>query len=254
MKDIYRKLNFYFDRRRIYIILWFLSFVSTILVIKTTNEPVIGFIKGTFIEKYLHQFSCANTVINDLSIGFLVSVIFYLIVVYSPDKQKQNDIEPFISTKCESLILSSNRLINEIIKKSNTDCDIKTITKLEFHEICKKVNPKIVKYKFAHNLNERFEGNMGYKIYHDWEKLIVDMDELLRLLPYIDSGLLKRIYKIYNNPLRFVSKDLAHIDKFVTDSLEPWFDTFYSFHLASKDLRDYYVLYFKKDIANDPWK
>ena len=113
------RFNFFLERKSTHIVLWVFTLISIILAIKSSNEPVIDLLKLTIIEKYLLQFSNANNFIWNVSIGFILSVIFYLIVVYFPDRQKKKDITPFIDSKCESIIFSSYGLIQEIIKQSN---------------------------------------------------------------------------------------------------------------------------------------
>ncbi|MBS1548443.1 MAG: hypothetical protein JSS94_01075 [Bacteroidetes bacterium] len=234
-------------------ILWTLTFIFIILSIKSSNEPVISLFEETVIEKYLLQFSNANNFIWDISIGFLLSEIFYIIVVYFPEKQKKKDISPFINSKCESIIFSSYSLIQEIIRLSNLTYNYKNLTSEQLNEACKIVNPKEHIFKFASNIADITEGHFGFKIYNSWARIINEIDETTRY-PYIDSGLLKRLYKLFNNFLRYTAKDLAVIDRLNNDSLESWSSTFYDFYLETKDLRDYYILYSGKEFKNDPWK
>ncbi len=44
----------------------------------------------TWIDSFFRQFNTGNSIIFSLSIGFLVSVIFYLLVVWFPNKQRKN--------------------------------------------------------------------------------------------------------------------------------------------------------------------
>lgn len=247
------RFKFFLERKSTYILLWLLTLISTILAIKSSGEPIIDLLKETIIEKYLLQFSNANNFIWDISIGFMLSVMFYVIVVYLPDRQKQKDIAPFIDSKCESIIFSSYALIQAIIKSSGLPYNYKTLSEEQLLEICKKVNPKEHTFKFANTLVDITQNHLGYKIFNDWARIVNDIDETARL-PYIDSGLLKRLYKIFNNFLRYTAKDIAIIDKLNNNSLESWAPTFYAFYLETKDLRDYYILYSGKDFKNDPWK
>jgi len=248
------KLKFFAERRVVTILLWIFTLLAIFLIIKTSNDPIIGFLKGSFIEDLFQQFSSANSFISEISVGYLVSVIFYVIVVYLPEKQRKKDVELFINSKCESLIFSSYALIAEIIKKSNLQYDYKDITENEFLEVCKAVNPKEHQYNFANNITSQFQNHLGYKIYNDWTRIIKEIDEILRLLPFINTGLLKKIYAIYNNFLNYLVKDLAVVEKLNNDSLESWSSTLYSLYLSTKDLRNYYRLYSKTEFTNDPWK
>ena len=247
------RFKFFLERKSISILLWTLTFIFTILAIKSSNEPVIAKFKNTAVEKYLLQFPNANNFIWDISIGFILSVIFYVVVVYFPERQKKKDISPFINSKCESIIFSSYSLIQEIIRLSNLPYNYKILTKEQLSEACKAVNPKEHFFKFANNIADISQGHFGYKIYNSWARIVNEIDETTRY-PYIDSGLLKRLYKLYNNFLRYTAKDLAVIDRLNNNSLESWSSTFYDFYLETKDLRDYYILYSGNEFKNDPWK
>ncbi len=236
------------------ILLWTLTIIFSIISIKSSNENVINSLKNTRIEKYLYQFSNGNDFFWDISIGFLISVIFYVIVVYIPERRKKMDIEPFINNKSELIIWGSYSMINEIIQKSNLKYDFKNLTQTQFDEICRKVNPKAHSYKFANQITNTFENHLGFKIYNSWARIINDIDETIRLLPNIDSGLLKRIYALYNNFLRYTAKDLKEFEKLKNEDLSSWSSTIFSFYIETKELRDYYVLYSKSEFKNDPWK
>jgi hypothetical protein len=247
------RFKFFLERKLTSILLRLLTIIFIILTIKSSNEPVIAILKDTALEKYLLQFPNANNFVWDISIGFILSVIFYIIVVYFPENQKKKDISPFINSNCESIIFSSYSLIQEIIILSNLPYSYKNLTKEQLDEACKTVNPKKHFFKFASNVTEIYDGHFGYKIYNSWSRIVNEIDNTTRY-PYIDSGLLKRLFKLYNNFLRYTSKDLAIFDKLNNDSLESWSSTFYEFYLETKDLRDYYILYSGNKFKNDPWK
>lgn len=247
------RFKFFLERKSTSILLWVLTLISAMLAIKSSNEPVINLFKQTRIEKYLLQFPNANNFIWDISIGFILSVIFYIIVVYFPERQKQKDISPFINNKCESIIFSAYSLIQELIRLSNLPYNYKSLTQEQLNEICKVVNPKEHIFKFATTIADITQNHLGYKIYNNWARIVNEIDETTRF-PYIDSGLLKRLYKLFNNFLRYTAKDLAVVEKLNNNSLVSWSPTFYEFYLETKALRDYYVLYSKSDFKNDPWK
>jgi hypothetical protein len=73
--------------------LWLLSIASIALVIKTSDELFLDIFRNTLVESLFQRFNIGNSIIYDLSIGFLVSVIFYLLVVWFPDRQRKNLIK-----------------------------------------------------------------------------------------------------------------------------------------------------------------
>lgn len=249
-----KKIRFYIERKSSTFLLWFLTLVFLFISVKTSNAELIDIFKETPVENFLQQFPIGNEFLKSISIGFLISVIFYLIVVYLPEKRKRKDIEPFINKKCESLIWSSYVLINEILKKSNTPYEYKTLTESQFREVCKNVNPKAHTYKFAKTIDNITQNNLGFKIYNDWARIINEIEETIRLLPNIDSGILKRIFSLYNNSLRYMAKDLLVIDKLQNEDLSSWSEPLLNFYKETRELRDYYVLYSNNKFNNDPWK
>jgi len=250
---MFEKIKFYIERKYLYIFLLSLTIISLICVILTSNDPIIGFFKGSIIEKIVQKFSFTNSFIYDISIGFLVSVIFYFIVVYIPQRQKQKDTKIFIESKCICMIYISYELINSIVKKSKLDYAYKTLTKDQFLEICKLVNPKESRFDSPTILDYKLE-NSGYNIYNNWILTVKEIEEILKFLPYIDSGLLKRIYILYNCSLGHFVKDLAYTQNMLNTNLEAWSSMLFDFYLKSKDLRDYFKLYSKNEFESDPWK
>lgn len=75
------------------IILWILSIASIFLALKTCGDPVPAAFQNTFLSQSLQPFATGNALIFNLSVGFLVSVIFYLLVVWYPDKRNRNLIK-----------------------------------------------------------------------------------------------------------------------------------------------------------------
>jgi hypothetical protein len=73
--------------------LWVLSIASIFLALKSSNEPVLEIFRNTRVESLLEKFPSGNSIIFDFSIGFLVSVIFYWMVVWFPDRQRKNVIK-----------------------------------------------------------------------------------------------------------------------------------------------------------------
>lgn len=65
-----------------------LCVVATVLYLKTNDDPLISILRGTFLESYFYKFETGNSLLKDLSIGILVSSIFWLFNVYLPEKKK----------------------------------------------------------------------------------------------------------------------------------------------------------------------
>ena len=85
----------------------FLIIILLFLYLKSSNDPIVALIQDTFLESWFLQFSQGNNVIKDLSLGILVSLVFWLFNVYLPqEKIKKAKIERL--NKAIKLILEAN--------------------------------------------------------------------------------------------------------------------------------------------------
>jgi hypothetical protein len=75
------------------IILWVSSIACIFLALKTCGDPIPTAFQNTFLAHSLQRFPTGNALIFNLSVGFLVSVIFYLLVVWYPEKRTKNLIK-----------------------------------------------------------------------------------------------------------------------------------------------------------------
>lgn len=75
------------------IMLWTLIIVSILLAVKTSGEPILEVFKNTSLEPCFQKLPTGNVILFNLSIGFLVSSTFYLLVVWVPDRRRKNLIK-----------------------------------------------------------------------------------------------------------------------------------------------------------------
>ncbi|BAX81469.1 hypothetical protein [Labilibaculum antarcticum] len=246
-------LKYLYKRKSESIVLWILTIISVFLIFKSSDDPLLPLFEGGIFESIFYQFSYGNIIIQTITLGFLVSLIFYLIVVYIPAKRKEKDVNPYVKIQCESIIFTSYAIIDDIISKSDSGYDFKNLTNEQFKEICENVNPIEHISKFHNDIGKYFDHHLGYKIYNRWIRIEEEMNNLLKLLPHIDTGILKKIYNLKNCTFRILAKDLSQVEKFQNDNLNTWSEHLYEVYTLTKDLRDYSSLYFKTDLKNDPW-
>ena len=84
------------------IMLWFLSIASVSLAMKTGDEPVLEVFKNTWVEPWFQKLPAGNAILFNLSVGFLVSVTFYLLVVWFPDSRRKNLIKKNLAEQYKS--------------------------------------------------------------------------------------------------------------------------------------------------------
>lgn len=93
-------------------------------MIKSSNEPVISFFKNSYFRSITAQFSSGNSIVFNLSIGYIVSYIFWLMNVYLPKLERKREYRKSL----ESDYLRFKRTILSILLQSvlasNPDDDI----------------------------------------------------------------------------------------------------------------------------------
>ena len=62
---------------------------AAFLMLKSNNEAIFTLNKDSYISLLFGNFNKGNTIIFNLSVGFLVSMIFYLLVVYLPQRKRK---------------------------------------------------------------------------------------------------------------------------------------------------------------------
>ena len=56
---------------------------------KSSDEPILSCLENTFVRDSLLQFQTGNTILFNLSVGYIVSFMFYLMIVAFPDYRKR---------------------------------------------------------------------------------------------------------------------------------------------------------------------
>ncbi len=75
--------------RTLDLILIVFAIVSIVGVFSGADEPIISFLRGSAIQPILYRLHTGDKIIFNLSIGFLVSLFFWLIVVRIPERRKR---------------------------------------------------------------------------------------------------------------------------------------------------------------------
>ena len=70
-------------------VLLLLTLVAVFCMFSGSDEPIVGFLIGTPIAPYLYALHNGNAIGFNLSIGYLVSIFFWLLVVYFPERRRR---------------------------------------------------------------------------------------------------------------------------------------------------------------------
>ncbi|MHB1145899.1 MAG: hypothetical protein ACYCZS_13475 [Thiobacillus sp.] len=66
-----------------------LTLVAIFGMFSGSNEPIVEFLRGTSIEPHLRALHNDNSIVFNLSVGYLVSMFFWLLVVYFPERNRK---------------------------------------------------------------------------------------------------------------------------------------------------------------------
>lgn len=84
-----------------------LCLIALILYLKASDDPILPFLSGTYLEPMFLRFDVGNSILKDLSIGILVSTIFWYFNVHLPSQRTRlNNINRL--NRALKLILEAN--------------------------------------------------------------------------------------------------------------------------------------------------
>jgi len=160
------------------LMLWGLSIICVILALKTSDEPLVSIFNDTWIDRLLQQFGTGNSLIFNLSIGYLVSIFFYLLVVWYPQKQhkhliKRNFENHYLTFKKDVIfiflqILQISTYDPELILKLSNVTEFRDYFKQPFRDS-----------------QDRWDGVLnGFEEYH-LKKILVELEILMNETAYI---------------------------------------------------------------------
>ena len=160
-----------------------LSIVSAFLALKSNPEQIQLTFKYTWIDYFFKPFAVGNPVIFKISIGFLVSMFFYLLVVWYPAKRKKiiikhNLEETYRFFKSDTIYILMNACNN-----GGGGYDSLLIDKLtDQNEFRKYFNEKITEDQ--NRWHAVFNGLDEYFI----KKLLVELEILLHEVSFVLSN------------------------------------------------------------------
>lgn len=66
-----------------------LTLVAVFGMFSGSNEPIVGFLRETMIEPSILALHNGNSIVFNISVGYLVSLFFWLLVVYFPERSRR---------------------------------------------------------------------------------------------------------------------------------------------------------------------
>ena len=76
-----------------------LSLLAVVVMFIASGEPVVSSLRGTSLETVLVALGWTNAIAFNLAVGYLVSALFWLLVVYIPDLSRRRLIRDNLSRR-----------------------------------------------------------------------------------------------------------------------------------------------------------
>ena len=75
--------------RRVNLVIAVLAAIAALLLFVSSGEPLVPFLRDSQLAPILYALSWPNMIVFNLSVGYLSSMIFWILVVYLPDKSRR---------------------------------------------------------------------------------------------------------------------------------------------------------------------
>lgn len=187
-----------------------------------------------------------DEILFPLSLWYIISYIFYIFNIRLPEKKKQKDIFPYIKTKCESLYITYKSIVEAILKEKDKNLRYENIQKKEFLNACNSVSPWNGEFTFLVEYTYPFTTDLWGKIVQDREKCKRIIDDILQMMPYLDSTIISFVNKIRENLLKHTITLLKNKEKHKINSFVIRWVSFWEVYQEMEEFQKY--LYKKYNI------
>jgi hypothetical protein len=90
-------------RNALDLVLWLLFVASVLLMLKSSTDPRPDFVKGTTLEGFFKPFPTGNQITFDVTVGVIVSLFVYVLVVRLPAWQKKGRLKAHLLRRYDDL-------------------------------------------------------------------------------------------------------------------------------------------------------
>lgn len=108
--------------------LWVLFIVSAFGMVKSSSDPLLPSLRGTPAGAVLTQFPTGNQIIFDLTVGILVGLFIYVLVVWIPERAKRRRIRHNLSQSYSSFKEECILIFFSALQES---CDLDLVDRLK---------------------------------------------------------------------------------------------------------------------------
>jgi hypothetical protein len=123
-----KRLIYALRRRKLDSTLGLISIVSVALMFKSSSDPLVESLSGTWLEPVLLQYQTGNQIVFDVAVGIVVSIFFYVLVVRVPEAQKRGRLRKALRAQYQLL---KEACIKNFLFACNGSADMSLVEKLK---------------------------------------------------------------------------------------------------------------------------
>jgi hypothetical protein len=209
-----------------------------ILLFISSGEQIIPLFRNTILEECLYVLSFPNTIVFNLSIGYLSGVFVYYLTGYIPTKRMEQHHNIITSRLLSQINSRINSLIRTIIKCST--CQVENLDNIEedlFLVICDNCeldSPTGSKKIISYNPFQTGDTLLRESVINDWNFILSHLNEIDNAAFYVKPEYYILCQRIRKSALAYTIKDLDKPLK--NKSLGSWGSQLYDLYLIGKEI------------------
>jgi hypothetical protein len=203
-----------------------LGLISLWGLFAASSEPLFYLVTDTFFS---NAFLLKNEVFFNISSGFFVSTIFYVMIVYIPQKMKKREIQPAINRLIEDVIQKGERVIDSIDQHTTKECKLQKKNDYSLASImlaCQQINPKK-----PIDPDNFFNCSIGQQLVERENIAVESRQKLYAFMMHIDERIVHEIQKL----------DASSFGKLVYVLAVKKFDAIESLDFLAKGFLEYHL-------------
>lgn len=113
--------------RKVNLVIAVLAGIALVLLFVSSGEPLVPFLRDSQLAPILYALSWPNTIVFNLSVGYLSSTIFWILVVYLPDQSRRSLLRDTLATRYKEF---KNEIVQTFIWAAGESHDIQFVEDL----------------------------------------------------------------------------------------------------------------------------
>jgi predicted nucleic-acid-binding protein len=228
-----------------------LALTSLFGVFLTSKEPLIPALQGTLIEPLFYADIAGNEVLFNISSGFFVSTIFYVMIVYFPEKRRKMTIQPVVNKLIENVLNKGGEVVDTMDQHAPADLKFKKNNDYSLDALKKACES--IKSRQLIDLNRTLPDNINCSVgaQLNYRENIAKQQrvKVLSYLQYIDEQLVHEIDKLDNSDFCALVTSVA-IPNFSPENLGFLSDATFKYHKQLETIASIYKKKINKNYSN----